>query len=84
MPRGKPSVYAYLCEPCGHLSSGHFLVDDGDLRAGPYQCQRCACQRPQDGPDIPLTRRQFEDWERQRDAQRDGDVCDGPLTGASE
>lgn len=52
--------YAYQCTRCDHLSSRHELADDGDLRDGPYLCTDCDCERPQDGPDRPLTRRQYE------------------------
>ena len=53
------SAYAYQCAGCEHLSSGHLLVDDGDLRAGPYRCGSCECEIPQDGPHIPLSRREY-------------------------
>jgi len=53
-------AYAYECAKCHHFSSDHRLVVGGRLVEGPYRCLYCPCEIPQDGPHIPLTRREVE------------------------
>lgn len=53
--------YTYVCPLCQHLTSGHRLVAGGDLRGGPYRCQECGCERPQDAGDIGMSQRQVEE-----------------------
>ena len=59
MSRSGYGVYAWLCAGCEHLSSKHLLADNGDLHNGPYRCELCECEIPQDGPHLPLSRRQY-------------------------
>lgn len=64
--QGRPTAtYAYLCDACVHLASRHGLVEDGDLRAGPYQCRDCNCEIPQDAPVTGMTKRRYEEWARE-------------------
>jgi hypothetical protein len=53
-------TYAYMCEACKHEASRHRLVKGGDIKAGPYRCQRCECEIPQDAPMYTLSQRQYE------------------------
>lgn len=64
--QGWRGVYGSVCAKCEHTASTHLLADDGDLRAGPYRCTECGCEQPQEGPWLPLTKRQFEHWEANR------------------
>ena len=52
-------VWAYICEACQHEASRHLLAEDGDFKAGPYRCKRCACEIRQDSPMFELTERQY-------------------------
>jgi hypothetical protein len=57
----KRMPYAYICEACQHPASEHALTEEGDLRAGPYECPRCDCTIAQDAPMYGVDRRQFEE-----------------------
>lgn len=59
----KRMPYAHVCVACEHYSSVHLLAPYGDLRAGPYRCEECDCEIPQDGPFYGLTKRQYEERE---------------------
>lgn len=61
-PRRRRAAYAYLCDACAHLASRHGLAEDGDLRAGPYQCRDCSCEIAQDAPVTAMSKRQYEAW----------------------
>ena len=55
-------AYAYICAACNHPTSRHTLADGGDLRDGPYLCQRpgCDCATTQDAPTYEVNRASYE------------------------
>lgn len=56
----KRNYYANVCVACEHLLSGHSLVDGGDFRRGPYRCELCPCEVPQEAPFYGLSKAQYD------------------------
>ncbi len=59
------SVYCHVCAACDHPLWRHGLVQDGDVRDGPYNCQDCECAIAQDAPWYGLTQKEYEQYRRQ-------------------